>query len=91
MKIKLELSPDANLVVKTDPEGNVLDLTFTPLFTHSGTQVVLAYGHVLSDAGVLLDSFSLVVSGASGILKKKGRTKKPVKSTADKNNTAKES
>lgn len=80
MKVKLDVSPDTTITVQEDDEGNVLSVTFEPMFTKKNGHVVLAYCTSSSDRGKLLDRFSLVVSGATGKVSKPGRTEAVVAS-----------
>jgi hypothetical protein len=82
MRVKLDVSPDAEIKVETDEGGNVLSVEFEPFFAKKSGQAVLAYGAVVNDNGVRLDRFSLVVSGATGKVTKTGRAE-PVKAAAD--------
>lgn len=82
MRVKLDVSPDAEIKVETDQDGNVLSVEFEPFFAKKAGQAVLAYGAVVNDNGVRLDRFSLVVSGSTGKVTKTGRAE-PVKAAAD--------
>jgi hypothetical protein len=74
VRVKLEVSPDSEVEVETDADGNVISVEFTPLFAGRNAQAVLAYGVAKSDKGKVLDRFSLAVSGVNGRVLKKSRT-----------------
>jgi len=73
MKIKLDLSPDTEISVEKDDDGNVLSLTLVPSFAKRNGHAVLAYGVATSETGKLLDRFALNVSGGTGKVSKTGR------------------
>lgn len=82
MRVKLDVSPDSDIKVEKDEQGNVLSVEFEPFFGRKTAQAVLAYGAAINDNGVVLDRFALTVSGANGKVSKTGRAE-PVKSAAD--------
>lgn len=66
MKVKLEVSPDSDIRVETDAEGNILFIEFEPFFTKKKGSVVLTYGTATNNNGAVLDRFALAVSGSNG-------------------------
>lgn len=74
MRVILEISPDADIKVEKDEDGNVISIEFVPLFAGRNASAVLAYGVAKTDTGNTLDRFSLVVSGQNGRVTKKSRT-----------------
>lgn len=82
MRVRLDVSPESKIEVITDDQERVLAVVFTPLFTGQAKTAVLAYGNAESDHGKSLDQFSLLVSGKTGTVAKKSRTK-PVKAVVD--------
>lgn len=75
MKIRLEVSPEAEIEIEKDEDGNPIAVVFTPLFTSRQGTAIMAYGEATSDQDQTLDSFSLVVSGTNGKISKKNRRK----------------
>lgn len=82
MRVKLDVSPDAEIKVIKDDEDNIISVEFEPFFGKKNGGAVLAYGEVINDNDVCLDRFSLTVSGATGKVSKGGRAE-PVKAAAD--------
>lgn len=82
MKVKFDVSPDTEISVDQDADGNVLSVIFSPMFASAGGTAVLAYGTATTDKGKTLDRFSLVASAATGKVTKKGRTK-PARARVD--------
>lgn len=75
MKIRIQVSPETEVVLEKDTDGNVTGLVFSPLFTQRKGVAVLLYGNTASDNGTHLESFSLTVSGVTGKLTKKMRNR----------------
>ena len=75
MNIRLEVSPEADIEVEKDEDGNTIAILFKPLFTSRQGTAIVAYGVAETDQGSVLDSFSLVVSGTNGKVSKKNRRK----------------
>lgn len=82
MKVKLDVSPDTVIKCEQDAEGNVISVTFEPMFTRKAGQAVLAYGTALKDSGKTIEEFALVVSGTTGKVTKASRNE-PVKAAID--------
>jgi hypothetical protein len=82
MKVKLDVSPDAEMKVIKDNDDNIISIEFEPFFGKKNGGAVLAYGEVINDNNVCLDRFALSVSGATGKVAKTGRAE-PVKAAAD--------
>lgn len=82
MKVRLDVSPDAEISVVKDDDDNIIAVEFEPFFGKKNGGAVLAYGEVVNDNKVSLDRFSLTVSGATGKVSKTGRAA-TVKAAAD--------
>lgn len=82
MKVKLEVSPDTKITCEEDKDGNVIGVTFEPMFTKRQGQAVLAYGTAETDKGKKIEDFALVVSGTTGKTTKASRNE-PVTAAID--------
>lgn len=82
MKVKLEVSPDAKITCEKDKDGNVISVTFEPMFAKRQGQAVLAYGTAETDAGKRIEEFALYVSGSTGKTTKTSRNE-PVTAAVD--------
>ncbi len=81
MEVRLEVSPESEVTVEKDAEGNIRAVVFKPFFTSPKARATLAYGRTKSDVGAELERFALGVQGGDGTVDKKTYTS--VKASAD--------
>lgn len=81
MEVRLEVSPEAEVAVEKDADGNVRAIVFKPFFTSPKARATLAYGRTKADTGTELERFALGVQGGDGTVDKKTYT--AVKASAD--------
>ncbi len=87
MKIRIEPSPDCEIKVDEDDDGNIIGIDITPFFAKKNGQCTVAYGTARSDSDKLLERFSLVVSAKTGQFSKQGR-REHVKAAVDEEDPA---